>query len=1015
MLPLRIFLLIKDANGEWSVSVHRDLESTITTWTKTPPASEKTGLIHVGFTRSDTTLFEDLSIRFSGKMLLTAPARYVFASIGLCAPKIAGTVDGVPVYVALSGWGYEASAEELTPTSDLPTEWQGRKNVLSQPALDPSGEWLNMLVKTFPQDTEMVRVAGITDDKSYLELESKLEERLRIKVGRTRFTSLLKKINYRSPEEVLSIAPTWILNTPIDHIGLSVRSYHYLNLKGIKSIRELAYYTDSQLMQMRNMGRKSVIDIATAIINVIDKMPNPKPVDLVNPSGEWLNMLVKTFPQDAEMVRVAGITDDKSYLELESKLEEKLRTKIGRHRFHYLLDNINHISLKGVVGIAPPWILSTPIDHIDLSVRSRNCLKNKLIKTVGELDGYADWQLMRMKNFGRKSAINVARAIITAIGERPEALDLVNLQHKKGADALDQRQTKYLKHRIQPTESETFEDALLNLFKHLNQRDSMVMQQRMGFDTKSLTLEEIGGLAGVTRERVRQIEAKICNKEKSKPYWCQRVEEPIKKALKNRVTPLPVVALDIIDPWFANINKLEEPLLFVIKKFCSGELSVLKINWFSYLSAIDKEEWDSAVKEASGVLEQGVSHKWKQSEAKHAVEAILPKKAHEFCDELFIEASENAIFSLVEGSDEPILTGFGRGAEGYVEAVMVESDRPLHFTEIVDRIVAKGRKVEIGRAHNLALEIGLPYGRGTYGLMKHYPLDEEETQEMIAEVEDIIASGPKGRQWHCSELHEILCEHGLDMDGRLTQYVINIGLKRSKKLVDLKRLVWTAGRTATRMTAGNRIDIRQAIESLLRIEGGPLSYSDIRKRLLKEGRGIGEYFQIINEGNIIRIAKNYWGLVDRDIPFSIDQQKMIAEILEKTLYKTQKGIHKTEVHEVLKEMSGIVSFSTLDPAFFISIASRTGRMRYVGGNFLCMSDWSDARRPMPVEAVRIALEEAGSEGLLTKDLKNIASEKMGIDTFPETLYLYLSAVGARHNVDTKRWQIVTIEEYVDIS
>jgi hypothetical protein len=346
---------------------------------------------------------------------------------------------------------------------------------------------------------------------------------------------------------------------------------------------------------------------------------------------------------------------------------------------------------------------------------------------------------------------------------------------------------------------------------------------------------------------------------------------------------------------------------------------------------------------------------------------------------------------------------------------MIESDRPLHFTEIADRIVAKGREIDTRNAHNVASEIGFLYGRGTYGLMKHYPLDEEETQEVIAEVEDIIASGPKGRQWHCSELHKILCERGLDMDGRLNQYVINIGLKRSKTLVDLKRLVWMAERTATKMTASDRIEIRQAIESLLRIEGKPLGGSDIRKRLLKEGRGVGGCFQIHNEGNIIRIGKNYWGLVDRDIIFSAEQQKMVTEILERTLYRTQKGIHKTEIHEALKEMPGIESFEIVDPALFISIALRTGRMRYVLGDYLCMSDWSDARRPTVEEAVRIALEEAEPEGLLTQDLKEIVSKIMGFQISSDNLYARLSAIGARPNADTDRWQIMTGEEYLDIS
>ena len=212
------------------------------------------------------------------------------------------------------------------------------------------------------------------------------------------------------------------------------------------------------------------------------------------------------------------------------------------------------------------------------------------------------------------------------------------------------------------------------------------------------------------------------------------------------------------------------------------------------------------------------------------------------------------------------------------------------------------------------------------------------------------------------------------------------------------------------MTAGDRIEIRQAIESLLRIEGKPLSGPDIHKRLLKEGRGVGEYFNIVNEGNVIRIGKNYWGLVYRDIPFSAEQQKRITEILEQTLYRTQKGIHKTEIHEALKEMPEIDSFATVDPTLFISIALRTGRMRYAFGNFLCMSDWSDARRPTTEEAVRIALKEAGSEGLLTQELKELASTIMGVQISSDNIYSRLSAIGVRQNADTDRWQIMTDEE-----
>lgn len=90
-------------------------------------------------------------------------------------------------------------------------------------------------------------------------------------------------------------------------------------------------------------------------------------------------------------------------------------------------------------------------------------------------------------------------------------------------------------------------------------------------------------------------------------------------------------------------------------------------------------------------------------------------------------------------------------------------------------------------------------------------------------------------------------------------------------------------------------------------------------------------------------------------------------------------------------------------------------MRYAFGNYLCMSDWSDARRPTAEEAVRIALDESGPEGLLTQDLKALVSKIMGVQISSDNLYARLSAIGARPNADTDRWQVMTVEEPLDIS
>lgn len=52
-------------------------------------------------------------------------------------------------------------------------------------------------------------------------------------------------------------------------------------------------------------------------------------------------------------------------------------------------------------------VLEMNIEDLELSARSSNCLKKAGIKTVGELKGYTEADLMKIKNFGAKSAKEV--------------------------------------------------------------------------------------------------------------------------------------------------------------------------------------------------------------------------------------------------------------------------------------------------------------------------------------------------------------------------------------------------------------------------------------------------------------------------------------------------------------------------------------------------------------------------------------------------------------------------------
>ena len=70
--------------------------------------------------------------------------------------------------------------------------------------------------------------------------------------------------------------------------------------------------------------------------------------------------------------------------------------------------------------------LSTPIEQLDLTVRSYNCLKREGIHTVGELIGRSEADLLDIRNFGAKSIDEVKVKLVTlglALKDSPPGFD----------------------------------------------------------------------------------------------------------------------------------------------------------------------------------------------------------------------------------------------------------------------------------------------------------------------------------------------------------------------------------------------------------------------------------------------------------------------------------------------------------------------------------------------------------------------------------------------------------------
>ena len=77
------------------------------------------------------------------------------------------------------------------------------------------------------------------------------------------------------------------------------------------------------------------------------------------------------------------------------------------------------------------------VDELELSVRSYNCLKNADISTIADLVQRTEQEMLRTKNFGRKS-LNEIKEIISIMGLHLNMkVDMEALQADSGKDGAD--------------------------------------------------------------------------------------------------------------------------------------------------------------------------------------------------------------------------------------------------------------------------------------------------------------------------------------------------------------------------------------------------------------------------------------------------------------------------------------------------------------------------------------------------------------------------------------------------
>ena len=572
------------------------------------------------------------------------------------------------------------------------------------------------------------------------------------------------------------------------------------------------------------------------------------------PKG-WVKSLFEKNPDIYQIAHKYGIHDDNSYVLNRDKLPASTALKLDRERFDLLKTTIDQNDPYQLLQIAPRFLMNQHISELRLSVRARNVLLFQNINQVHELAELSVNQLLQLQNLGKRSIQDICHAIVDRIENAPflSATEIVNKEDAytdfKNLSIIDEISNVPLIEHL-PWE-----------LNKLGEVDQSIVCGRMGISGFPLTLEELGEKHGVTRERIRQREKKAMRFIIRKGFWGDEIGKRIDQLLSNRKVPLVLELLDVEDDWFKGFDDQYVYLGNIIQEFSRKEIRVIKANGRNVVTRISQDKWDALLSELRAKLKQiAVENSWNRSDtdqhfstclSEHSAQELI-SVLHEIFDE-YLQYEDESLSA--------VLVSYGKSAESVIHTVLAQAETPLHFTEIAKRASELlGKKVDERRAHgSVTQQKGVwQFDRGIYGSIDHCPLSESERLLIRSIVEDIFYQGPINKQWHSTEIIELLAEgDSHNLPTTLDPYVLKMSIKESKKILYLGRMVWA--RSDSNMEAGDRIPTTESFIQILESAGKPLTGQELKQRLIKI-RGINKHMQIHEDERLVAVGPNIWGL-----------------------------------------------------------------------------------------------------------------------------------------------------------
>ena len=635
---------------------------------------------------------------------------------------------------------------------------------------------------------------------------------------------------------------------------------------------------------------------------------------IARPTNDQIVSLLNSYPSR----QIAGVAA--KYI-LQDIVDRNFKSSVKRDDFHFFLDSDlaeNEEIKTDDLFESDESLLRYPLSRLSLSVRSRNCLAYAKIATLGDLAEQTESSLRVIPNFGTTSLEEV-KAVLAAFN-----LDLGSKVPTKKSHVEDlfgklnepDETIDEINFKLYNIDQSSLESVLRSFKNSLTEREFEIFSARVGLDEKPLTLDAIGQKFDVTRERVRQVEAKVEIKVARIFNLINLLDSKLYKIRENLFIPLYVEDLPNYDPWFEMVRKKPWIMKSLLNYENLSSHNVQTVDDDQILGLGKNSALLDLINHLRNHLDNQIGKNYSKADLIDYIRLLTPLMANEITNYALSKLSSDYRFSDNSDLKKSFLVSAGRGAIPKLIALLESSDRPLSIDEIYSKL---GVSEKDGRNYKNRLidnDLFYTFDTSTYGLRKHLNLTDPEIEFVNSIIKAHILENGSERQWHANEIYNE-ANFTSTIKVKLNAYKIIICILQSDEFSYLGRFIFVLGQS--KESAIQKINYIEMIESLLEKSDEPLTTQEIKASIEKE-RGLSNVFQIHDKKRIIplrnypldrkRSIKTKWALIDKHLEMSRDEVNGYVKEMSEIVKNNNNQISADKAIEIVKKNPTLNRFAT---------------------------------------------------------------------------------------------------------